>query len=71
MPNPDTAHQPDGLLSPRQVGLLLGRHPVVVIRYVHEGRFPNAIVDGTGNGRRYGIPRSDVDRYLESRRIAA
>ena len=72
MPLPLPTTVTGGLLSPRQVGAQIGRHPVVVIRYINEGRFPNAINNGgQGNGRRYGIPQSDVDNYLEARKIAA
>lgn len=62
----------DPLLKPKAVGELIGRHPAVVVRYIQEGKFPNAVnTAGEGTGRRYGIPRSDVDRFIESRRVVA
>lgn len=62
----------EGLLTPKQVGLLLGLHAVTVIRYGHQGAFPNWINHGgQSNGRRYGIPQRDVDNYLQAHRIRA
>lgn len=68
---PNSPRQPELMLTPKQVGQRIGRHQVVVIRYIAEGKFPNAIVDGERNGRRYRIPEGDVTRYLEAHRVAA
>ncbi len=70
--------QIDPMLTPSEVAEQLGISRLSVYSLLAGGQFPNAIntafKDGApvvGNGARYRIPQSDVDRFRESAKVAA
>lgn len=61
-------------LTPKEVAAIIRCHHYKVLTMIggDTPAFPNAINTGSvGHGKRYLVPRSDVDRYLTSRRVAA
>lgn len=60
-----TPVDPDTLLSPRQVGELLGCSPAGVYRMLSDARLPSIVV-----GRLRRVRRADLAAFLEQRRIA-
>lgn len=64
--------KPDPMLTAKEVAEQLGVTYLKVLNLINAGEFPNAInTGGEGNGRRYGIPQSDVHNWRESRKVVA
>lgn len=62
--------KPDPMVSLREVCKQLSVSYSHVINLVHQGEFPNVVnIGGDWRSARYRIPQSDVDRFLESRRM--
>lgn len=65
-----TSRNPPVLLKPAEVAEQLRCHYLTVLDYRARGEFPNAVNRGGKNqGTRWLIPQSDVDHFLESRRL--
>jgi excisionase family DNA binding protein len=59
------------LLTVKQVAEQLGVHYKTACELVAGGEIPAHNIGSTGNGKRYRIRQSDLDRWLQSRRTTA